>query len=113
VQYVSELTSAEKINSRSRNLLHKFLAMSAIPGSQTRQLPRPLEFGDKSSQSLFDIHDEWPRFFGDGYEVIGAGEDGKLKFFLECFYFSAHVRWVDVKWFRCLSEVQLARNSGR
>ena len=85
--------------------------MSAIPGSQTRQLPGPFEFGDKSSQSLFDIHDEWPRFFGNRYEVIGAGEDSKLKFLLECFHFSADVRLVDVKSFRCLSEVQLARNS--
>jgi len=65
----------------------------------------------KSSQSLFDIQDEWPRFFGDGYEAIGAGEDGKLKFLLECFHLSTDVRLVDVKSFRCLSEVQLARNS--
>jgi len=85
--------------------------MSAIPGSQTRQLPRSFEFGNKSSQSLFDVHDEWPRFLGNGDEVIGAGEDGKLKFLLECFYLSADVRLVHVKSFRCLSEVQLSRNS--
>jgi hypothetical protein len=85
--------------------------MSAISGPQTCQSLRPFEFGNKSGKSLFDVDDEWPRFLGNGYEVIGAGEDGKLKFLLECFYLSAHVRLVYVKSFRCLSEVQLARNS--
>jgi hypothetical protein len=85
--------------------------MPAIPRSQTCQLLCPFEFGNKSSQSLFDIHDEWPCFLGDGYEVIGSDEDGKLKFLLECLHLTADVRLVDVKSFRCLSEVQLARNS--
>ena len=85
--------------------------MSAVPCSQTRQSLRLFEFGNKSSQSLFEVHDEWPCFLGDGYEVIGAGEDGKLKFLFECFHLSADVRLVDVKSFRCLTEVQLARNS--
>jgi len=71
----------------------------------------PFEFGNKSSQSLFDVHDERPCFLGNRYEVIGAGENGKLKFLLECFYLSADVRLVHVKSFRCLSEVQLSRNS--
>jgi len=71
----------------------------------------PFEFGNKSSQSLFDFHDEWSCFLGDGYEVIGSDEDGKLKFLLECLHLSADVRLVDVKSFRCLSEVQLARDS--
>ena len=85
--------------------------MFAITGPETRQSLRPFEFGNKSSQSLFDVHDERPCLLGNRYEVIGAGEDGKLKFLLECFHLSADVRLVDVKSFRCLSEVQLARNS--
>jgi hypothetical protein len=85
--------------------------MSAIPGSQTRQSLCPFEFGNKSSQSLFDVHDERPCLLGNRYEVIGAGEDSELKFLLECFHFSADVRLVHVKSFRCLSEVQLSRNS--
>ena len=87
------------------------LAMSAIPGSQPRQSLRPFEFGNKPSQSLFDVDDEWPCFLGNGHEVIGTGEDSKLKFLLECFYLSAHLRLVHMKSFRCLTEVQLARNS--
>ena len=74
-------------------------------------MPGPFEFGNKSSHSLFDVDDEWLCFLGDSDEVIGAGEDSKFKFLLECFYLSAHVRLVYVKSFRCLSEVQLARNS--
>lgn len=85
--------------------------MSAIPCSQTCQSPRPFKFGNKSSQSLFDVDDEGLCFFGNGDEVIGAGEDGKLEFLLECFHLAAYVRLVDVKSFRCLTEVQLARNS--
>lgn len=85
--------------------------MSAIPGSQACQPLRPFEFGNKSVQSLFDVDDEWPCFLGNRHEMIGAGEDGKLKFLLECFHLSADVRFVDVKSFRCLSEVELARNS--
>lgn len=87
------------------------LAASAIPRSQTRHLPRSFEFGNKSSQSLFDVDDEWLRFLGNGHEVIGTGEDSELKFLLECFYLTTYVRLVDVKSFRCLTEVQLARNS--
>ena len=93
------------------NLLHRSLATSAIPGPQTCQSLRPFEFGNKPSERLFDVCDERPCFFGDGHEVIGAGEDGKLEFLLECFHLSTDVRLVDVKSFRCLSEVQLARNS--
>ena len=85
--------------------------MSAIPCSQTCQSPRPFKFGNKSGQSLFDVDDEGPCFLGNRHEVIGAGEEGKLKFLLECFHFAAYVRLVDVKLFRCLSVVQLARNS--
>jgi hypothetical protein len=85
--------------------------MSAIPGSQARQLAGPFEFGNKPGESLFDVDDEWPRFLSNGHEVIGAGEDSKLKFLLECFYLSTHVRLVHMKSFRCLTEMQLARNS--
>ena len=85
--------------------------MFAIPGSQTCQSLRPFKFGNKSIQSLFDVGDEWRRFLGNGYEVIGAGEKGKLKFLLECFHLSTDVRLVDVKSFRGLTEVPLLCNS--
>ncbi len=62
-------------------------------------------------ESLFDVDDEGLCFFSNGDEVIGAGEDCKLEFLLECFHLAAYVRLVDVKSFRCLTEVQLARNS--
>lgn len=84
--------------------------MSAIPCSQTCQPMRPFKLGDKSSQSLFDVHDEWPSLLSNGYEVIGSGEEGKLQLLLECFHLSTDVRLVDVKSFRGLSVVQLVRN---
>jgi hypothetical protein len=60
---------------------------------------------------LFEIHDEFDCFLGDGYIVIGADENLDSKFVLDFSHLPAKIRWVNVQSFRRLPEVPLARNS--